>query len=144
MLYWIGHKEDRMITREVDYAIRSIVCLSENYGDGRVVSVSELATRMDIPYRFLRAVSRKLLAAGLVVSRRGNRGGLALARAPHDLSLLDVVRAVDRKGLVLNRCLLPSDDCSRMPRCSVHGQLAQLQTRLDSMLSAVRFDQLRG
>ncbi len=131
-----------MITRETDYAIRAILCLAQDYGEGRVVSVSELARRMEIPFRFLRTLSRKLVAAKLVASKRGNGGGLTLLRPPKQISLMDVMRAVDSKSMLLNRCLLNPDDCARSAQCPVHGQLAGVQVRLEKMLAGLRFDKL--
>ena len=131
-----------MITRETDYAIRAVLCLAGAYREGHILSVSELSARMDIPYRFLRALSRKLVAAKIVVSKRGNGGGLALARAPAAISLLQVVRVMDPKSVLLNRCLLEPGACARSGNCSVHGQLVGMQRKLDTMLDSLHFDQM--
>ena len=50
---------------------------------------------MLIPYRFLRKIVQRLVTAGIVVARRGKRGGIALAEPNASLSLLDVLRAAD-------------------------------------------------
>ena len=131
-----------MITRETDYAIRAILGLAQAHGAGRVMSVAELAKRMEIPYRFVRALSRKLVAARLVASKRGHGGGLILARAPKSISMLDVVRAMTPASMVLNRCLLTPAECPRSGHCPVHRQLGTLQGKLETMLKKLRFDQL--
>jgi Rrf2 family protein len=130
-----------MITRETDYAIRAILGLSQSHGGGGVVPASALAESMGIPYRFLRTLSRKLVTAQLVVSKRGNGGGLALARAPHAISLLDVMRAVAPASMILNRCLQTPEACSRSGHCPVHHHLGRLQGKLETMLDELHFDQ---
>lgn len=130
-----------MITREIDYAIREILCLAKAHGTGQILSVTELSAQMDIPYRFLRTLSRKLVAAKLVLSRRGNGGGLTLAREPAQISLLQVMRAIDPKSMVLNRCLVDEDGCTRIDHCPVHEELAEMQKKLEVMLTDVRFSQ---
>lgn len=129
-----------MITRETDYAIRAVLCLAQAHREERIISVSELSERMEIPYRFLRALSRKLVAAKVVVSKRGNGGGLALARPPGTISLLEVIRVMDPKNVLLNRCLITGDSCTRAVQCPVHSQLDAMQKQLDAMLDAVHFD----
>ena len=131
-----------MITREIDYAIRVVLHLARAGAEGRLVPASLLAVELDVPYRFLRNVCRRLVKSGLVSSRRGNSGGLALALPPGRISLLDVMRGMDRKSAVLNRCLLAEDMCKRQEDCDVHRALERLQARVDAMLAAVRFTDL--
>ncbi len=130
-----------MITREADYGIRLVLCLADHFETHEVISTAVVAKRMDIPYRYLRVLSRKLIASGLVLSKRGKYGGMRLARPPAEVSLLDVVRVLDPRGATLNRCLTDSDVCSRDGMCRVHDALAELQSQFDSALNGVRFDQ---
>ncbi len=131
-----------MITREVDYAIRVVLHLARAGAEGRLVPASRLAVELDVPYRFLRNICRSLVKSGLVSSRRGNSGGLALTRPPTRISLLDVMRGMDPKSAVLNRCLLEEDMCKRQANCDVHRALERLQARLDALLAGVRFTDL--
>ncbi|HOF88108.1 MAG TPA: Rrf2 family transcriptional regulator, partial [Armatimonadota bacterium] len=83
-----------MITRETDYAIRAMLYLAHHAGDG-AISAATVAEAMDIPYRFLRRILSRLVGTNLLVSTRGKQGGLRLARDPEEVSLLDVVEAMD-------------------------------------------------
>jgi len=130
-----------MITRETDYAIRMILCLAHE-SEGERVPTSDIAERMDIPYRFLRALGRKLATAGIVTSKRGNAGGFRLNRSPSKISLLDVITVIDPKSVTLNSCLLGHGTCPRDDTCSVHRELAKLQEKLRDALASVRFDVL--
>jgi DNA-binding IscR family transcriptional regulator len=66
-----------MITKETDYALRTALYLARQYekADG-VSSTAIMAVAMAIPYRFLRKIVGKLVAAGLLVSQRGKGGGV--------------------------------------------------------------------
>lgn len=130
-----------MITREADYAIRTVVHLA-GLEEGASVSCSEVARWADVPYRFLRKIVSKLVTSGIVKSRRGRRGGLVLERPAGEISLLDVIRAVDPRGVTLNTCLGEFDACSRQKVCRTHTRLAQVQQLIDGRLSDITVDKL--
>ncbi len=82
------------ISAKSDYAIRALLAMAASTHD-RPVSVEELATRQDLPRKFLEAIVADLRRGGLVTSRRGPSGGYVLARPAEQISLGDVFRAVD-------------------------------------------------
>lgn len=65
------------------------------HGDAEAIQLREIAEQQAIPLRFLEQVFRDLKHAGIVTSRRGPKGGYELARAPEQISLGDVVRALE-------------------------------------------------
>lgn len=130
-----------MITREADYAIRTVVHLA-SLGEGASVSCSEVARRAVVPYRFLRKIVSKLVASGIVKSRRGRRGGLALDRPAGEVSLLDIIRAVDPRGVTLNTCLGEEEACDLQLACRTHSRLASVQQLIERHLSDVTVDEL--
>lgn len=119
-----------MITREVDYAIRALLRLALA-PDGKVVSATAVAEEMDIPYRFLRRILLRLTDAGYIASVRGRQGGVRLTTAPEQISLLDIVRAVDSTIITLNLCLADPEACSRTQYCVVHDTLIDIQQELN-------------
>jgi len=126
-----------LITRETDYAIRATLYLAKQQDQTQSVSTAELSEEMAIPYRFLRKIVSKLVAAGLVMSRRGKGGGLSLAREPRNISLMEIIRAVDPDAVLLNRCLADVTRCNRSLYCGIHSELARMQEQLDAGLAAV-------
>jgi len=106
------------ITRKTDYAIRMLVHLTIE-DKGGPVSVRRLAELGDVPYSFARAVQRDLGSAGLVNTTRGARGGMRLARAAEDISLLDIVTAM-QGAPSLSMCATDPEWCHRSPGCKVH------------------------
>lgn len=133
-----------MITREADYAIRMILYLAQESRDNRSVpvSVNQISEQMDIPYRFLRRISRKLQAYGLIESHRGKDGGMLLTKRLCNISLGEVINVVNPQSMILNSCLLDEDNCTRKSYCKMHFAMEKLQHKLDAELNKITFDKL--
>ena len=131
-----------MITREVDYAIRTVLSLAQRGVVVTSVSTSELARDMEIPFRFLRRIVRKLVESGIISSQRGNGGGITLLLPPERVSLLSIIAAIDARSATLNTCLVDKSNCARSSHCRVHGELHRLQDVLNAHLGQITMDQL--
>ena len=81
------------VSAKVDYALRAMVELAA--GDGLLVKGERLASAQSIPPKFLENILLELRHAGLVASQRGAEGGYRLARPPAEITLADVIRAVE-------------------------------------------------
>jgi len=81
------------ITAKVDYAVRAAVELAA--APPGPVKGEALAARQGIPVKFLENILSDLRRAGLVASQRGAEGGYRLARPPADVSVADIIRAVE-------------------------------------------------
>ena len=83
------------ITAKADYAVRAAVELAAAESSGRPVKGEQLAFLQDIPQNFLENILTELRRAGIVRSRRGADGGYQLARPAADVTVADVLRAVE-------------------------------------------------
>jgi Rrf2 family protein len=81
-------------TAKADYAVRAAVELA-SVGTGEPVKADDIAAAQSIPLNFLENILAELRRAGIVESRRGAAGGYLLARAPDEVSIADVIRAVE-------------------------------------------------
>lgn len=102
------------LTREADYAV---LCVLEVARFGRM-SASEVAKRQNMSAAFLGKIVGSLARAGILTTRRGVGGGIALARTPDSLTLLEVVEAV-QGPLAINQCLTHPGACDRQTNCYV-------------------------
>src|SRR5215216_6775188 len=82
------------VSAKTDYALRAAVELAAAAGNGPVKG-ERLARSQSIPLRFLENILLQLRHAGIVESRRGAEGGYKLARPASEISLADVIRAID-------------------------------------------------
>jgi Rrf2 family protein len=86
------HNPGVRTTAKADYAVRAAVELA---AAGEMVTADQLAQAQSIPVNFLENILRDLRRAGLVEIRRGQQGGYLLARPAEEISIADVIRAVE-------------------------------------------------
>lgn len=103
------------------YGVRALYFIAYHHG-GRPVQMREVAAQAKIPARFLEQIFHDLKRAGLVAAKRGPNGGYQLARPPSDITLGDVVRALEGAAVVLQR---DGERDTQDPIASVLGDLAQ-------------------
>ena len=82
------------VSAKSDYALRALIEMASRE-DGRAVSAEELGRRQEIPHGFLQAILADLRRAGVVMSQRGQSGGWRMGRSAAEVSVADVIRAVD-------------------------------------------------
>ena len=115
-----------LLTRECDYGIRTIRAL----GGGEKRTVQAICEEELIPGQYAYKILKKLERAGFVVSIRGREGGYQLTRSLSEITLYDIIIAIDDK-LTINECLKEGKDCARNPDdgpCVVHRELDRIQT----------------
>jgi Rrf2 family protein len=128
------------ITRQADYAVRAVLYLAEQNGNGRAPT-SLIAREQQIPPSFLAKIVSQLSVAGMVQTSRGARGGVALAREPKDINLLEVIEAIDGP-ITLNECVADPSVCAFGKDCPVHSVWCAAQETLVRELSSTSFDDL--
>jgi len=82
------------ISAKVDYAVRAAVELAAA-SDEKPIKAERIATAQDIPLNFLENILGELRHAGIVRSHRGADGGFRLAKAPEEVTVADIIRAVE-------------------------------------------------
>ena len=118
-----------------DYAVRAMLALAAVEPRAGPLSVPRIAERMSIPVRFLPQVMHDLGRAGLVAGRPGRLGGYRLARPAGEITVLDVVDAVDPDEPT-RRCVLRGGPCNPEGRCAVHDLMIGATGALRSALSS--------
>ena len=104
------------IPMRVDYGVRALVELALHYGDGPV-QTAEIASKQGIPVAYLDQLMASLNKFGFVASRRGPRGGHALAMPPSDINLSMVMSKLDANSSPLD-CLVNPHDCVLSDTCA--------------------------
>lgn len=120
-----------LLTRETDYALRVLHGLM----NGELKTAGELSEQELIPQAFAYKIIRKLSNSGWVQITRGTEGGCRLAADLGQISLYDLLAALDCDHSIV-ACMEPGHDCSRREAhgCNMHGRLLALQLRLDNEL----------
>lgn len=82
------------ISRSTGYALVAVGFIAENYKDGAILA-ARISEEYGIPLEYLLKILQQLVRAGVLRSKRGPRGGFSLARRAEDITLLQIVEAVD-------------------------------------------------
>lgn len=127
------------ITKQADYAIRAVLYLTK-LGPNERAATSQVAHEQHIPPSFLAKIISQLSIAGLLHTSRGARGGVALARPAGEISLLEVVEAIDGP-IALNECVNDIEACSFGEECPLRPVWCDAQDELVTRLRNTNFAQ---
>ena len=101
------------------YGTRLMVDLARRFTEGPI-PLAEIAKRQDLSAKYLEQLIILLKGAGLIRSSRGRRGGYMLARKPDQISVGEIVEALEGK-LALVDCVSEPELCYRSPECPTRG-----------------------
>lgn len=128
-----------LVTREADYAVR---CVAEVARVGRT-SAAQVARSQGISPTFLGKIVQSLARAGILATRRGVGGGIALAGPPESFTLLQVIEAVEGP-LSIVECLRSPDGCPHAGHCPAYPYLSTAQALLREALDVSFAEILEG
>jgi Rrf2 family protein len=130
------------IRRETDYAVRTVLHLA-TVGEEVNVQVRDVAEYRQLPLSFVRRIVARLSASGILETTRGMGGGIRLARPAAEISMLDVVRAMEGT-VALNPCVVAPHTCPLSDGCPAQRAWAGATAALEAHLALVDFDTLAG
>ncbi|HKF65585.1 MAG TPA: Rrf2 family transcriptional regulator [Vicinamibacterales bacterium] len=126
-----------MLTRKGKYGLKAMIALAKEHGGGPVL-IGDLAEQEAIPKKFLESILLALKHRGLVHSRKGPGGGYQLGRAPDEISVGDIIRALDGP-LALVSCVsqtayAPCEECVTEKDCAVRRIFQQVRDQTARIL----------
>jgi len=128
------------LTRGGEYGIRGVLYLAQQ-DNGKVSMLSAIAKAQDVPPRFLAKIFQALAKAGIVKSHRGAKGGFSLARMPADVTMKNVIEAIEGP-IFLNVCLMSPGECNRDKICPMHTVWEEAQEKMMEVLDRANFAEL--
>lgn len=108
----------------------------------KLVQLADIAAEANIPKPYLVKILAKVQAAGLIEAKRGQGGGMRLARPAEKISIFDLVRAIDGSDWD-DRCLLGLPTCSGANPCPVHAFWSRVKPEIERTLRDLTLDKLR-
>ncbi|MGA1847342.1 RrF2 family transcriptional regulator [Deferribacter abyssi] len=115
------------ITRATDYALRVMVFFAKAE-NGKVFMRSELSKFCEVPDSFLGKILQVLAKKGLLVSGKGKKGGFRLKKKPDEITLYDIITAVDGE-IFINECLDNPTYCNKIENCSISNILNNIKIK---------------
>ena len=125
------------ITKQADYALRAMTYLAKTEENQRS-STSQIAREQHIPSSFLAKIISQLSIAGLISTSRGAKGGVKLARKPEEITVLEVVEAIDGP-IVINDCTISLSACPFGEDCALQPIWCEVQSHLVEKLRSTTF-----
>ncbi len=127
-------------SRSAEYAIRAFVFLAQ-VPSGKYAMVKQIAEESDIPSHFLAKILQQLARQGFLRSSKGPTGGFTLRYAANDITLLQIVEAID--GLAdYQRCIGGMMECNDQMRCGMHDSWKALRSRIIEYLEGTTVEDL--
>ena len=121
------------LSKKADYALLALRHLAASQREA--VSARELAESYDLPPELLAKVLQLLVRAKLLSSQQGIRGGYALAKTPAEISVADVINAIDGP-MTVTACSESDHSCDQYTKCNIRDPLWRIKDRIVSALSA--------
>ena len=122
-----------MLSNTCKYAIRALIYLGKYHVDGEKIGIKKISGDLDIPTPFLGKILQNLVKQKILVSTKGPNGGFGLGKQPQDISLYDIVKAIDGEDFFTN-CLISLEPCSSHNKkgktCAVHNAFSEVRGKL--------------
>ena len=120
-----------MITQKMKYALKALIVLvEEREGDGRALTIEEIAKRSGTPKRFLEQILLEIRNAGVLSSIRGRSGGYLLSNDPATVTLSELLRLIDGPMAPLpclsRRHYARCEDCTDEESCRIRRVFAEV------------------
>jgi Rrf2 family protein len=128
------------ITRAGEYGVLGLMNLARR-APGEIAMIEEVSRTEKIPRSFLAKVFQHLVRAGLVRSARGAGGGFVLARKPSQITVLEIIEAIEGE-IVFQRCKLEHPVCEHVGGCAVCGLFEQAQDGVKEVLARTTLSRL--
>ncbi len=124
------------------YGVRAVFEVAKRFGQGPI-TIKEIAERQGISFSYLEQILNRLGRAGVIESVRGPGGGYLLGGKPAELTVGDVVRALEGP-IALSHCLEPgeSGECTQADDCVARMVWAKVGAKIEEALDSISFDDL--
>jgi Rrf2 family transcriptional regulator, cysteine metabolism repressor len=129
-------------TKRADYGLMAIHYIA-SHEDAGAVSVRRIAEEFAIPPELLAKILQKLAKERLIVSQNAPRGGYVLARRPIEITVGQVVTALEGPINIVE-CLEEDSECPQMARCNLRRPVQKIQAAISQMLETMTLAELVG
>ena len=128
------------ITRETDYGILLMTYMAEH--QGQAYSANLLAEQQKLPVPMVSKILKLLSKKGLLVSQRGARGGYCLALTPDEITVADIIGALEGP-IAITECNHEDQGCAHQPRCTLTGHWHRINSAIHTALNNISLQDLR-
>jgi len=127
-------------TKRADYGLMAVHFIASQ-GDEGVVSAKRIAEEFHIPPERLAKILQRLAKKRLIASHNGPKGGYVLTRSPVEITVGQVVRALEGPIRIVS-CMSAQDDCPQFLRCNLRGPVQKIQASISHVLDTMTLAEL--
>jgi Rrf2 family protein len=131
------------ISKKSEYALMAVRYLAINV-NGKYSTAKEISDYYDIPYELVSKVLQQLVKKSIISSFQGVRGGYSLLKSPEQLSLMDIINAIEDNYQITN-CMNEKSsqkDCSHFECCMIRDPLIKVQREIDKVFNNMKINQI--
>ena len=129
-----------LLSKTCSYGIRAAIYIATQNGQ-HYVPIKEISDTMNISFHFLTKILQMLTKEGLIESVKGPGGGVGLKRKPNEITILDIIHAVECDN-IFDECVLGLPGCSDENPCPMHSSWGVLRKDLHNMLQQETIEDL--
>ena len=122
-----------LYSKSAEYALQAMIYLAEKENQG-LVMVASIAEAYEIPRHFLAKLVQTLTRSHLIKSYRGRNGGIKLARPAEEITMLQVVHAIEGLPADDAMCVIGLDICSEDVACPLHNEWQHIRDLVEETL----------
>jgi Rrf2 family transcriptional regulator, iron-sulfur cluster assembly transcription factor len=117
-----------VLSKSCHYGLRAVIYVARHSRDSNV-PIHEITEQLNLSFHFVTKILQRLTQAGLLLSCQGPKGGVQLAKSSQEISLRDIVEAIEGPE-IFNGCLLGLNMCRDDQPCPTHDEWAPLRDKL--------------
>jgi Rrf2 family protein len=129
------------LSKKIDYGLMAMGYIAF-LDKERVVNTKEIAEEYSIPLELLAKILQKLAKKGLIVSQSGPKGGYHLAKEPMDITVGEIVKAIDGP-IQMMECHQGEHRCLQIEKCSIRSPLTKIQESISGLLDNITLEEMR-
>lgn len=129
-----------LLSKSCVYGLRAALYLSAK-GPEHYIPIRQMSDKLEISFHFLTKILQQLTAEGILESYKGPNGGVRLTRPGSEITLLDIVSAIDGNAM-FTECALGLPGCGVMKPCPMHEKWADTRDGIRTMLESTTLREL--
>ena len=131
-----------MLSKTCEYALRAMIYVAQNSKNGNMVNIKEVSENIGSPELFIAKILQGLSKKGYLQSSKGRNGGFYIDQKAAQISLADIVVAIDGEKM-FKGCGVGLDYCSEKKPCPIHHEYKEARTALFNIYKQAKLHQFK-
>ncbi|MBW7889191.1 MAG: Rrf2 family transcriptional regulator [Bacteroidetes bacterium] len=132
-----------LFNKQSEYALQAVIYLAKKPPQ-ELVAAKDISSKLNIPYHFISKTLQLLVNKGFLTSMKGPFGGFSLARSAKEITVMDIIEAIDGREFI-DTCVMGFPDCGGENPCPAHEMWSKIKEKIQAdLLSKSLYDMAAG